>query len=160
MYFKHLGVSEGLSQLSVNTIYQDEFGAVWLGTSEGLNRYNGHQMTVFRPSQNNTGLTNNEINKLCGDGKGAMYIISGKDLTRFDLYKQKFSLLCQGEVYDMQYCNDTLWVLYKGAVYYYTEKEKNLLSFCEIKQGEKKSMLYTYWLMRIACGFLPEIICL
>lgn len=138
MYFKHLGVSEGLSQLSVNTIYQDEFGAVWLGTSEGLNRYNGHQMTVFRPSQNNTGLTNNEINKLCGDRKGAMYIISGNDLTRFDLYKQKFSLLCQGEVYDMQYCNDTLWVLYKGAVYYYTEKERKLTFFCEIKQEEKK----------------------
>ena len=42
-------------------------GAVWLGTSEGLNRYNGKDVKIFRPSQGNEGLTNNEINKLCGE---------------------------------------------------------------------------------------------
>ena len=33
-YFKHLGVSDGLSQVCIFSIYQDELGAVWLGTSE------------------------------------------------------------------------------------------------------------------------------
>ena len=62
-YFKHLGVSDGLSQVCIFSIYQDELGAVWLGTSEGLNRYNGKDVKIFRPSQGNEGLTNNEINK-------------------------------------------------------------------------------------------------
>ena len=68
-YFNHLGVSDGLSQVCIFSIYQDELGAVWLGTSEGLNRYNGKDVKIFRPSQGNEGLTNNEINKLCGDKK-------------------------------------------------------------------------------------------
>ena len=55
-YFKHLGVSDGLSQVCIFSIYQDELGAVWLGTSEGLNRYNGKDVKIFRPSQGNEGL--------------------------------------------------------------------------------------------------------
>ena len=66
-YFKHLGVSDGLSQVCIPSIYQDELGAVWLGTTEGLNRYNGKDVKVFQPSESNHGLTNNEINELCGD---------------------------------------------------------------------------------------------
>ena len=45
-YFKHLGVSDGLSQVCIFSIYQDELGAVWLGTSEGLNRYNGKDVKI------------------------------------------------------------------------------------------------------------------
>lgn len=68
-YFKHLGVSDGLSQICIPSIYQDELGVVWLGTTEGLNRYNGKEVKIFRPSQDGQGLTNNEINELCGDKK-------------------------------------------------------------------------------------------
>ena len=48
-YFKHLGVSDGLSQVCIFSIYQDELGAVWLGTSEGLNRYNGKDVKILSP---------------------------------------------------------------------------------------------------------------
>ena len=71
-YFKHLGVSDGLSQVCIPSIYQDELGAVWLGTTEGLNRYNGKDVKVLQPSESNHGLTNNEINELCGDKNGRM----------------------------------------------------------------------------------------
>ena len=36
IYFKHLGKSEGLSQISVVSICQDELGRMWFGTLEGL----------------------------------------------------------------------------------------------------------------------------
>ncbi|WP_294628587.1 two-component regulator propeller domain-containing protein [uncultured Bacteroides sp.] len=38
-YFKHIGLSEGLTQPSVLSIYQDELGRMWFGTREGINRY-------------------------------------------------------------------------------------------------------------------------
>ncbi|KAB2819163.1 MAG: hypothetical protein F9K10_04510, partial [Paludibacter sp.] len=48
VYFSKIGIEEGLSQLSVMTIYQDELGAMWFGTREGVSRYNGNSMEVIR----------------------------------------------------------------------------------------------------------------
>ena len=36
VYFKHLGMSDGLSQVSVMSIYQDCLGRMWFGTREGV----------------------------------------------------------------------------------------------------------------------------
>lgn len=69
-YFKHLSVQDGLSQVNIISIYQDETGALWFGSFEGINRYNGQSVTVFHPSQDNIGLTENEIMAICGNKKG------------------------------------------------------------------------------------------
>ena len=49
-YFKHLGIADGLSQVRITAVCQDKTGAVWLGSSEGLNRYNGNDVRLFHPS--------------------------------------------------------------------------------------------------------------
>lgn len=41
IYFKHIGMQEGLSQLSVMAIYQDNLGRMWFGTEEGISIYDG-----------------------------------------------------------------------------------------------------------------------
>lgn len=51
VYFKHLGKTDGLSQISVISICQDELGRMWFGTLEGLSCYDGNSMTVYKPSQ-------------------------------------------------------------------------------------------------------------
>ena len=139
-YFKHLGVSDGLSQMCILSIYQDEIGAVWLGTSEGLNRYNGDKVQVFRPSQNDTGLTNNEVNELCGNGKGQMYICSENDLVKLDIYKEKFTCLRQKDVGGLYCQGDTLWVVCHRAVYYYTEQAQKLSLFANIPENLGKGI--------------------
>ena len=40
------------SQPTVTSIYQDEFGIIWIGTKDGLNRYNGTDFHIFRPIEN------------------------------------------------------------------------------------------------------------
>lgn len=42
--FNHLTTDDGLSQFSVNSLYVDENGILWIGTREGLNRYNGEDI--------------------------------------------------------------------------------------------------------------------
>lgn len=134
-YFKHLGVSDGLSQVCIPSIYQDELGAIWLGTTEGLNRYNGKDVEIFRPSQSGEGLTNNEINELCGDKKGRMYIRSGYDLVKLDIYKEQFTCLRKKDVVGIFCKADTLWVSCKDGIFYYTGEGTELTFFARLQDG-------------------------
>jgi ligand-binding sensor domain-containing protein len=46
--FRLVGVSQGLSQVSAATILQDRHGFLWVGTQDGLNRYDGYEFQVYR----------------------------------------------------------------------------------------------------------------
>ena len=46
-------VRQGLSHQTVNCFYQDEFGFLWIGTQDGLNRFDGRKFEVFKPDNAN-----------------------------------------------------------------------------------------------------------
>ena len=46
--FEHLSIEHGLSQSSVHDIMQDSRGFMWFATQDGLNRYDGHEFTVYK----------------------------------------------------------------------------------------------------------------
>ena len=48
MRFRHLTIEDGLSQNAVNALLQDRQGFIWIGTQDGLNRYDGYTFTVYR----------------------------------------------------------------------------------------------------------------
>lgn len=130
VYFRHLGVKEGLAQVNILSVYQDTIGVMWLGSSEGLNRYNGVNVKVFRPSQNNQGLTNNEINQLSGNRKReTLYIRSMRDLVRFDLRTETFTCIQRDDVRSIHCAGDTLWVLGKNSISYYLESDGKIHPF-------------------------------
>ncbi len=89
--FKHITVAEGLSQSMVYCIAQDSKGFLWFGTEDGLNRYDGYAIRVFRwdprrrdvPASRVTPLTN--IFALCADPQGGVWIGSfGGGLAYYD----------------------------------------------------------------------------
>ncbi|MCD8183566.1 MAG: hypothetical protein LUE99_11340 [Bacteroides sp.] len=134
-YFKHLGISDGLSQTSILSIYQDEIGAMWFGSSEGLNRYNGKEIKIYQPSQDREGLTNNEITELCGDKDGHIYIRSGNDLVVFDIFKEQFTCLRKDDIRGL-FCKDkTLWVICGDAIYTYLPEKKTFQLFASLPSG-------------------------
>lgn len=45
-FFSHLGVEDGLSQVSILSIFQDSEGYIWFGTRNGANRYDGYEFKV------------------------------------------------------------------------------------------------------------------
>jgi len=51
--FKRISAIDGLSNDWVRTIYMDDFGYMWFGTADGLNKYNGHQFKLYRPRTTN-----------------------------------------------------------------------------------------------------------
>ncbi|MDJ0878635.1 MAG: two-component regulator propeller domain-containing protein [Halieaceae bacterium] len=50
--FDHLTVEDGLSQSVVHTIVQDVQGYIWLGTQEGLNRWDGNELRLYEHVHN------------------------------------------------------------------------------------------------------------
>lgn len=51
--FKYINTNNGLSNNIINSIMQDHEGYMWLGTMEGLNRYDGYNNKVFKKELNN-----------------------------------------------------------------------------------------------------------
>ncbi len=59
---KYIGIEKGLSNNAVTSIYQDRRGFVWVGTYDGLNRYDGYDFLVYRNQpHDSTTLINNRI---------------------------------------------------------------------------------------------------
>lgn len=92
---KHLGKAEGLSQVSVLSICQDELGRMWFGTLEGLNCYDGQNVKIYRPGVKGRESTffGNEIYNLASDHQGHLLFTSNQQVILYDLYEERFSNL-------------------------------------------------------------------
>ncbi len=73
--FKRFSIDEGLSAVTVKTIYQDSQDFIWIGTQDGLNRFDGYHVKVFKSNQySKTSLPSNDINCIFEDKDGLLYI--------------------------------------------------------------------------------------
>ncbi len=90
--FSNLSVGSGLSQMSVMKIYQDSKGYIWFGTRNGLNKYDGGRMTIYKPSGDGgpaSGLVDRQITALVEDGNGNLWIGTSRGLSVLDLTTDK-----------------------------------------------------------------------
>jgi ligand-binding sensor domain-containing protein/signal transduction histidine kinase len=88
--FQRIGLSEGLSQPSILSILQDDVGFIWIGTQEGLNRFDGYEFRVFRTSAS-SGLTDQYIQAMVQDTTGRFWIGTYRGgLLRFDPSTERF----------------------------------------------------------------------
>ncbi|MCJ8268437.1 MAG: hypothetical protein MJK04_03455, partial [Psychrosphaera sp.] len=89
--FQTFGLEQGLSQLSVNTIVQDNQGFIWIGTNDGLNRYDGQSFTVFRNDPNAShSLAGNAVSALLFDDENNLWIMTSVGLDSFDRATGRF----------------------------------------------------------------------
>ncbi|HET9430946.1 MAG TPA: two-component regulator propeller domain-containing protein, partial [Chitinophagaceae bacterium] len=86
LYFKRLNQANGLSHNKVNCILQDQRGFTWIGTDDGLNRYDGHNFLVYKniPGYASS-VSGNTITDLHEDKEGILWIATADGgLTRYD----------------------------------------------------------------------------
>lgn len=75
-----ISVNEGLSHSDVRNLAQDKSGFVWMGTNNGLNRFDGYDVRVYKTDLNGkNSLPNNRIRSLFTDSKNRIWIASESD---------------------------------------------------------------------------------
>ncbi len=77
-----LNIESGLSQSWVTALVVDRYGFLWVGTQDGLNRYDGYSFKKYRNNPlDSTTLCNNNINSICEDAEGNIWIGTWRGLS-------------------------------------------------------------------------------
>ena len=73
-YFSRIGIEDGLSQNTVWCILQDSNGFIWLGTKDGLNKYDGNTFKIYRSNSEESSLKCNFIRSLYEHDDGKIWV--------------------------------------------------------------------------------------
>ena len=90
--FSRIASSQGLYQLRVSDIVQDDQGFIWFGTLNGLTRYDGYNFKVFKHDlERPESLSGVFIDSLFKDRAGTIWVGTDQSLDRFDPLTETFS---------------------------------------------------------------------
>lgn len=89
--FSQFSASEGLSQNTVSALYQDHKGYLWIGTQQGLNRYDGLAFKAYQSNLNNKhSLSDDFITSILEDSQKQLWVATRKGLNRFVKSTERF----------------------------------------------------------------------
>jgi len=151
--FQHLSPKHGLSNSGVYCFYQDSRGFMWIGTEDGLNRYDGSEFRVFHHRADDPkSISHNEVWSIVEDSRGNMWIGTwGGGLNKYDRLTETFTsfrhdrsnphslshdLVSQLAIDQ----NDILWVgTYGGGLNRFDPKTKRFEHY-RYRQGDSSSI--------------------
>lgn len=91
MNFSRYSIEQGLSQSNPFCIMQDKRGFIWIGTQDGLNKFDGYTFTIYRPSAK-CALSDAHILSLHEDKEGKIWVgTRNGGVSVFDYTTEKFS---------------------------------------------------------------------
>ena len=132
-----IGYPQGLSNSAVLSVFRDNEGFMWFGTYDGLNRYDGKKMDVYRADPNRENrLLNNVIYKVSPAEQGNLWISTSTGINLLSLRKE--AVMDSYEIFNDEYAlysnrKGTTWMINDGNLFYYdyTKDKFNLISHLE-----------------------------
>ena len=90
--FEHFSIPEGLSNPTVFSVIQDSYGFIWIGTADGLNRYDGYEFKVYKndPADSMSLPGGGEICAIAEDANGNLWIGGQSFLVLYDRVNDNF----------------------------------------------------------------------
>lgn len=132
--FRHYQVENGLSNNAVISLLQDSSHFIWMGTKDGLNRFDGYRFKIFRHhAGNNKSIGSNFIHCLQEGSNGTLWVGTDKGIYRYDAVSESFENLREqltGIVSDIK--TDTagnVWFIMNQTLYRYEVAGKRLVLF-------------------------------
>ena len=131
--FVQITTEHGLSQSHVRTIYQDTRGYMWLGTEDGLNRYDGHSFKIYRADLKHPGLPHSAINKIARKSEHQLWICTAMGVAIYDSHSDSLEHFTQlpdipfssvTEDYDK-----TVWFGSSEGLFHYYPKQDSLVHY-------------------------------
>jgi len=90
--FDLLSIKDGLSQSSINAVVQDKQGFIWIGTQDGLNKYDGYSFTAYyHDPEDSSSICDNFIRALEVDSVGNIWIGTDNGLSKFNSRTETFT---------------------------------------------------------------------
>lgn len=122
-----LGVEDGLSQITVSDICQDEKSRIWIATLDGLNCFDGNQIRVFNHFQTDSiSYGNLHVLQMVEDGEGSLFLLTLTGVFRFDLETEEFYLLPVFYPSALAKGEKGLWIAENGKLFLYNKSSDEL----------------------------------
>ena len=140
--FSSLTTDDGLSQISVNDIYIDEFGAIWIGTREGLNRYDGNGIDTYKLEKGNpASLFCNTILRITGNHDGTLWLLCNDGISELDLRTMSFRTVDPVPAQSICYANGVLYVARGRQILSWSPEDGSSSTLVESPGGTEISYL-------------------
>jgi signal transduction histidine kinase/ligand-binding sensor domain-containing protein/DNA-binding response OmpR family regulator len=146
-YFKHYQVEQGLSNNTVYSCLQDKKGFLWLGTKDGLNRFDGYTFKVFRhnPGDKKT-LSNNMVHTISLDKDGSLWIGTDQGVDHYDPKTETFTHLNiagkEGVRCIIQDSYDNCWFIAGPAIMKYNKKTEKITDYRAYQHFDATSLAF------------------
>lgn len=140
---KNFSKEDGLSDNRVTCFYKDKTGFMWVGTKNGLNRFDGHSFKLYKPGSGNS-ISNEVINDIAGDRDGKIWVATMRGLNIFDPVNDRWEVIvpaAQKTKNDIP--NQVVWDIWfdaKGLLWIASD----VFEFASYDQYTKKFTLYDW----------------
>jgi ligand-binding sensor domain-containing protein/signal transduction histidine kinase len=154
--FQLLSLKDGLSQSTVYSVTQDTQGFIWIGTQEGLNRYDGYAFKVYRRSFDKpNSLAHNYVRALAVDSQGNLWVGNDEALQQLKPETDSFVTFRhfdENEVYKQDYIIhgvwvdslDRIWILTRDQILRHLDPQtRELTHFTEMVSGQGSDLSVT-----------------
>ncbi|HPE56516.1 MAG TPA: two-component regulator propeller domain-containing protein [Bacteroidales bacterium] len=147
--FKHLTIDDGLSQNSVNCIYQDKNGFMWFGTHDGLNKFNGYEFEYYRNDRSNeNSLSSNYIYDVYEDNEGVLWVATfggglnsihpeTGEIKAHEMIPEDENIIPDERIFSIsEYPEGILWIGCNGGLIRYNKRTSKARLFTGNKKSE------------------------
>ncbi|MBN1180981.1 MAG: hypothetical protein JXB49_01750 [Bacteroidales bacterium] len=132
LHFRYITIENGLVNNKVNALCYDEKGFIWIGTDEGLNRFDGYVLRAFHSYSTDTASTiSDQVFALLADTEGFLWIGYNDRLERLDLETEEYSTISYHneaieKIRDIYQYQNNIWICSAQGLFYYDLKTETL----------------------------------